>query len=96
MVRPLFPSSTPLHRLTSHFPSGLAIFSAIVTFLFIHPLTHDGMEAEDIAFREYLEENGWDTSRMGLLSEQEIKTLEERNVERDSGTFNEKDEKSLA
>lgn len=54
------------------------------------------MEAEDIAFREYLEENGWDTARMGLLSEQEIKTLEEKNVERDSGTYNEKDEKSLA
>ncbi|GLB40465.1 putative sugar (and other) transporter [Lyophyllum shimeji] len=46
--------------------SGLAILSALVTFFFIHPLTQDGMEKEDCAFREYLEANGYDTSQMGL------------------------------
>lgn len=46
--------------------SGLAVFSAIITFFFIRPLSHDGMAAEDEAFRLYLEENGWDTSQMGL------------------------------
>ncbi|KAG5644379.1 hypothetical protein DXG03_008607 [Asterophora parasitica] len=46
--------------------SGLAILSAIVTYFFINPLTVDGMEKEDIAFREYLEANGYDTSQMGL------------------------------
>ncbi|PFH52919.1 hypothetical protein AMATHDRAFT_1657 [Amanita thiersii Skay4041] len=46
--------------------SGLAILSAIVTFLFIKPLTHDGMEEEDRKFREYLEAHGYDTSQMGF------------------------------
>ncbi|KAJ6468381.1 metabolite transporter [Mycena sanguinolenta] len=46
--------------------SGLAILSALITFFFIRPLDHDGMAAEDIAFREYLEANGFDTSGMGF------------------------------
>jgi MFS family permease len=46
--------------------SGLAVLSAIVTFLWIKPLTHDGMVAEDIAFRDYLEANGFNTSQMGI------------------------------
>jgi hypothetical protein len=48
---------------------GLAILSAIATFFLIEPLSHDGMEKEDIAFRAYLEEHGFDTSTMGLLDE---------------------------
>jgi len=60
--------------------SAIAILSALVTFLWIHPLSHDGMEAEDIAFRAYLEENGFDTSRMGLLTPEEIRSIEEKNT----------------
>ncbi|CAK5275855.1 unnamed protein product [Mycena citricolor] len=45
--------------------SGLAIFSALITYFFIKPLDHDGMNAEEVAFREYLEANGFDTSLMG-------------------------------
>ncbi|KAJ7165511.1 major facilitator superfamily domain-containing protein [Mycena crocata] len=47
--------------------SGLAIISAPVTFFFIVPLDHDGMAREDAIFRKYLEENGFDTSAMGLF-----------------------------
>ncbi|KAI6133564.1 major facilitator superfamily domain-containing protein [Pisolithus croceorrhizus] len=46
--------------------SGLAIVSALVTFLLVKPLTHDGMKAEDEAFRQYLEDNGFDVSLMGI------------------------------
>ncbi|KAJ7510459.1 MFS Git1p-related glycerophosphoinositol and glycerophosphocholine permease [Mycena galericulata] len=46
--------------------SGLAILSALVTFLFIKDNEEDGMAKEDIIFREYLEANGFDTSAMGL------------------------------
>jgi len=46
--------------------SGLAILSATVVFLLVKPLTHDGMAAEDEAFRLYLEDNGFDTSQMGM------------------------------
>jgi len=47
--------------------SGLSLLSALVTFFFTRPLTHDGMVAEDESFRRYLEENGYDTSQMGLF-----------------------------
>ncbi|TBU49805.1 metabolite transporter [Dichomitus squalens] len=46
--------------------SALAIVSAIITFFFIRPLSHDGMAEEDRKFREYLEQHGYDTSQMGL------------------------------
>lgn len=46
--------------------SGLAIFSALIIFFFIKPLTADGMTAEDIAFRAYLVDHGYDISQMGL------------------------------
>jgi hypothetical protein len=46
--------------------SGLAILSALITYFFIKPLTHDGMKEEDQKFREYLEAHGWDTTQMGL------------------------------
>jgi len=49
--------------------SGLAILSALITFFFIRPLTHDGLMEEDMLFREYLEAHGYDTSRMGFRDE---------------------------
>lgn len=49
--------------------SGLAILSAIVVFVFVRPLSHDGMLEEDENFRAYLAENGYDVSLMGLASE---------------------------
>jgi len=61
--------------------SGLAVLSAIVTFLWIKPLTHDGMVAEDIAFREYLEANGFDTSQMGLLESSETWSTSEKETD---------------
>jgi len=63
--------------------SGMALLSALVTYLFIHPLTHDGMEREDVEFREYLEAHGWDTSQMGLLAAEEIQSLEKKNIDGD-------------
>ncbi|KAL4073353.1 major facilitator superfamily domain-containing protein [Scleroderma yunnanense] len=46
--------------------SGLSLLSALVTLLLVRPLTHDGMKAEDEAFRLYLEKNGFDVSSMGV------------------------------
>lgn len=60
--------------------SGLAIFSALVTYFFIWPLSTDGMEKEDIEFRAYLEANGFDTSTMGLLDSTTIHSIEEKNT----------------
>ena len=49
--------------------SGLAVLSALIVFLFVKPLTTDGMAKEDVEFRAYLEAHGYDTSQMGLRSE---------------------------
>jgi len=49
--------------------SGLAILSALVTFFWIRPLTHDGMAEEDEKFREYLASHGFDVSTMGTRDE---------------------------
>ena len=49
--------------------SGLAVLSALITFFFIRPLSHDGLVEEDRIFREYLEAHGYDTSRMGFVEE---------------------------
>ncbi|CBQ72096.1 related to GIT1-Glycerophosphoinositol transporter also able to mediate low-affinity phosphate transport [Sporisorium reilianum SRZ2] len=46
---------------------GLAIFSAAITFLFIPNIGQDSMKKEDEAFRQYLADNGYDVSQMGLL-----------------------------
>lgn len=62
--------------------SGLAIVSALVTFLLVKPLTHDGMKAEDEAFRQYLEDNGFDVSLMGIpgLVSSEASDVEKKEV----------------
>ncbi|KAF9448518.1 putative metabolite transporter [Macrolepiota fuliginosa MF-IS2] len=49
--------------------SGLSLASAIIAFIWVKPLTHDGLIEEDRAFRAYLEANGYDTSKMGLEDE---------------------------
>ncbi len=46
---------------------GLAIFSAIITFLFIPNIGQDSMKKEDEEFRQYLIDNGYDVSQMGLM-----------------------------
>ncbi|EIW57370.1 metabolite transporter [Trametes versicolor FP-101664 SS1] len=60
--------------------SALAIISAVITFFFVRPLSHDGMTAEDLKFREYLEANGYDTSQMGLIESEtsSVSTGEEK------------------
>jgi len=68
--------------------SGLAVLSAIITLLFIKPLSQDGMIEEDRKFREYLEANGYDTSQMGLL--EEIVTVDETRSTEEKGSSEEK------
>ncbi|KIK62446.1 hypothetical protein GYMLUDRAFT_41888 [Collybiopsis luxurians FD-317 M1] len=49
--------------------SALALLSATITLFFIKPIHTDGMVEEDVKFREYLEQHGYDTGQMGIGSE---------------------------
>ncbi|KAG6841136.1 hypothetical protein C0991_001526 [Blastosporella zonata] len=71
--------------------SGVALFSALVTLVFIKPLTPEGMEREDRNFREYLEAHGYDTSRMGLLGgDDAIPNVDDHHPEETADVFLEK------
>ncbi|KAJ3732129.1 MFS Git1p-related glycerophosphoinositol and glycerophosphocholine permease [Lentinula guzmanii] len=61
--------------------SGLAVLSAIITFFFIRPLTHDGMAEEDEKFRQYLEVHGFDTSAMGLGETGSVTAVDETTID---------------
>jgi hypothetical protein len=64
--------------------SGLAILSALITFFFISPLSHNGLVEEDRSFREYLEAHGYDTSKMGFTDDDEWSqgSLPEKDAEK--------------
>jgi len=56
--------------------SSLALVAAAVTFFFIPNVGQDTITYEDIQFREYLESNGWDTSKMGIFRNVESGSME--------------------
>ena len=45
--------------------SSLCIFSALVAFAFLPQIGQNTITTEDLKFREYLEQHGWDTRQMG-------------------------------
>jgi len=63
--------------------SGLAVLSALITYFFVRPLSHDGMLEEDRLFREYLQAHGYDISRMGFKDDDELsqQSLPEKDVD---------------
>lgn len=52
----------------------LALLGAIITWYFIPDASKQGLEVEDREFREYLEQNGFDTSLFGEKDDESIKT----------------------
>jgi len=58
--------------------SAITIVNALITYLFVNPMGHDGLEKEDQAFREHLESHGYDTSRMGLSGIDEVTSVDEK------------------
>lgn len=56
--------------------SSLALLSAVVTFFFIPNVGQDTITHEDLKFREYLEAQGWDTSKMGVFRDLETHSIE--------------------
>ncbi|KAI6013496.1 major facilitator superfamily domain-containing protein, partial [Pisolithus microcarpus] len=45
---------------------GLTVVSTLATFCLVKPILHNGMKAEDEAFHQYLEKNGFDVSVIGI------------------------------
>ncbi|GAA6030862.1 hypothetical protein JCM8097_008912 [Rhodosporidiobolus ruineniae] len=62
--------------------SGLAFFAAIVAFFLIPEAKMDGMRLEDERFRQYLIENGYDVSQMGMGVSSEA--LDRRSTEEEN------------
>jgi MFS family permease len=64
--------------------SSLCMFSAFLALFFLPPLTQDAIGDEDIRFKEYLHDNGFDVSKMG---DQVSTSAKERGVvsEEDNG-----------
>ena len=46
--------------------SALCLFSGLVAWFFLPHIGQDTITTEDLKFRAYLEEHGWDTSQMGV------------------------------
>lgn len=69
--------------------SSLALFSALVTFFLIPNVGQDTITTEDIRFREYLESQGWDTSKLGTGY-----ALSSENSLEATGTYSESEKKN--
>ena len=50
--------------------SSLCLFSAFLAFFLLPHIGQDTITSEDLRFRAYLEENGWDTRQMGNKQQQ--------------------------
>ncbi|KAG6891618.1 hypothetical protein C0992_001303 [Termitomyces sp. T32_za158] len=66
--------------------SGVALLSALVTLVFVKPLSPEGIEREDQEFREYLEQHGYDTTKMGMAQDATVITVEDDGADK-SGKF---------
>lgn len=46
--------------------SGLCLVSAVLAYFFLPNVSQDTIALEDLRFRAYLEEHGWDTTQLGM------------------------------
>jgi hypothetical protein len=67
--------------------ASLAAFSAIITFFLIPNIKPDAMIHEDILFREYLAEHGFDVSQIGEPGFVDADGVEKRADSHDSPTL---------
>lgn len=58
--------------------SALCVLSAFLALFCLPHIGQDTIDQEDIKFREYLERNGYDVTRMGIHSESEEAMVEQR------------------
>lgn len=56
--------------------SSLCVLSAALAFFCLPNVGQDTIALEDIRFREYLEQNGWDTRQLGLRKGESLEAVE--------------------
>lgn len=56
--------------------SSLSLLSALLAFFLLPNVGQDTIQYEDARFRRYLEQNGWDTSQLGLLNTAAVEQAE--------------------
>ncbi len=56
--------------------SSLCVLSAALAFFLLPNVGQDTIQLEDARFRRYLEENGWDTSQLGIRKEDSVEHIE--------------------
>ncbi|QSS57909.1 glycerophosphoinositol permease [Histoplasma capsulatum var. duboisii H88] len=61
--------------------STLCMMSAVVVRFLIPHIGQDTIALEDARFRRYLEENGYDTSKMGVSMKQKLQQLEQSQLQ---------------
>ena len=59
--------------------SSLSVLSALLAFFLLPNVGQDTIQYEDLRFRRYLEENGWDTNQLGLRKDGSIEHVENGN-----------------
>ncbi|CAK7221784.1 glycerophosphoinositol permease [Sporothrix curviconia] len=59
--------------------SSLSVLSALLAFFLLPNVGQDTIQYEDARFRRYLEENGWDTTQLGLHKDSSIEHVENGN-----------------
>ncbi|CAK7220434.1 glycerophosphoinositol permease [Sporothrix bragantina] len=59
--------------------SSLSILSALLAFFLLPNVGQDTIQYEDARFRRYLEENGWDTTQLGLNKDASLEHVENGN-----------------
>lgn len=62
--------------------SGIAIAASIIAYFLLPDIGPDSLIEEDIAFREYLEKNGYDVSQLGLTpaNAESPRAIEENDI----------------
>lgn len=59
--------------------ASLCVLSAFLALVCLPHIGQDTIDQEDIKFREYLTQNGYDTSRMGVFNESQERMIEQQS-----------------
>ncbi len=71
-------STTASAQYPFYVSSSLCFVSAAMALFLLPSVGQDSIQLEDLRFREYLEQHGWDTRQLGLKAGESVDSVEER------------------